>query len=49
LTPDLGWEKLVSGRVDVIPCQGDHLAMIRQPYVMGLAQELERALMRATN
>jgi thioesterase domain-containing protein/acyl carrier protein len=49
LTPDLGWENLVSGRVDVVPCQGDHLAMIRQPYVMGLAQELERALMRATN
>jgi amino acid adenylation domain-containing protein len=45
--PDLGWGRVVEGPVEVLPVPGQHLTILAEPYVEGLARELERCLSRA--
>jgi amino acid adenylation domain-containing protein len=42
--PDLGWGRVVRGSVEVLPVPGQHLTILAEPYVEGLARELERCL-----
>jgi thioesterase domain-containing protein len=44
--PDLGWSRVVQGPVEVLPVPGQHLTILAEPYVEGLARELERCLSR---
>ena len=44
--PDLGWGRIVQGSVEVVPVPGQHLTILAEPYVEGLARELERRLSR---
>jgi amino acid adenylation domain-containing protein len=44
--PDLGWSRVVQGAVEVLPVPGQHLTILAEPYVEGLARELERCLFR---
>jgi thioesterase domain-containing protein len=44
--PDLGWGRVVEGTVEVLPVPGQHLTILAEPYVEGLARELERCLSR---
>ncbi|MBV6405295.1 MAG: amino acid adenylation domain-containing protein [Flavobacteriales bacterium] len=43
-TPDLGWNKLVKGGVEVRPVPGDHYSAIKEPHVNALAGELRKEL-----
>lgn len=43
-TPDLGWNALVSGGVEVRTVPGDHYSVIKEPYVRVLAANLLAAL-----
>jgi amino acid adenylation domain-containing protein len=45
--PDLGWSRVVQGPVEVLPVPGRHLTILAEPYVEGLARELEECLSRA--
>ncbi|MES1245512.1 MAG: amino acid adenylation domain-containing protein [Acidobacteriota bacterium] len=42
--PDLGWSRVVQGPVEVVPVPGQHLTILAEPYVEGLARELEKLL-----
>ncbi len=42
--PDLGWSRVVQGSVEIVPVPGQHLTILAEPYVEGLARELERRL-----
>lgn len=44
LTPELGWDKIVNGQLDVYKIQGDHLNLHKYPYVVSLASALNSAL-----
>ncbi len=43
-TPDLGWNALVEGGVEVRPVPGDHYSAIKEPHVNTLAAELRNVL-----
>jgi thioesterase domain-containing protein len=45
--PDLGWGRVVQGSVEVLPVPGQHLTILAEPYVEGLARELEECLSKA--
>jgi thioesterase domain-containing protein len=45
--PDYGWEKLARGGLEIIQVPGDHLSLIREPYVSNVAQKI-RAYLKAT-
>jgi amino acid adenylation domain-containing protein len=45
--PDLGWSRVVEGSVEVLPVPGRHLTILAEPYVEGLARELEECLSKA--
>lgn len=42
--PDLGWTKLLSGRVTCVDTSGNHLSMIRRPYAAMLAALIKAEL-----
>lgn len=44
--PTLGWRYLVDGNVEVIESPGDHVTIIREPYVGILAERLDGLLAR---
>ncbi|HEX3128839.1 MAG TPA: amino acid adenylation domain-containing protein [Thermoanaerobaculia bacterium] len=44
--PDLGWGRVVQSPVEVVPVPGQHLTILAEPHVGGLARELERYLSR---
>jgi len=44
--PDLGWGELAEGGVDVFQVSGDHLSMLEEPHVQGLAEQLKRSLIK---
>lgn len=46
-TDGLGWEKLILGTLDIRPCSGGHLDMIRPPHVQRLAHEIRAAMDQA--
>jgi thioesterase domain-containing protein len=41
---DLGWRRMVSGAVSVVPVPGSHETFLREPYVRTLAEEIRREL-----
>jgi thioesterase domain-containing protein/acyl carrier protein len=45
--PTLGWRYLVDGNVEVIESPGDHVTIIREPFVGVLAKRLDELLERA--
>jgi thioesterase domain-containing protein/acyl carrier protein len=45
-SPDLGWERLVQGGIDICRISTGHAAMIREPEVRILAEKLETYLVR---
>jgi amino acid adenylation domain-containing protein len=44
LPRDRGWARLVRGGLRVVDVSGDHVAILHQPNVVGLAKEIARAL-----
>ncbi len=42
--PDLGWGRFAGKGVDVIQIPGDHISMLQEPHVSGLARELSKYL-----
>jgi len=40
----LGWKAVAEGGVEVHRITGDHLSMMREPLIQGLAQELKACL-----
>ncbi len=44
---NLGWRHRTSGAVEVHFLSGDHMTLLRDPHVVGVAQHLDRALRRS--
>ncbi|HKW01048.1 MAG TPA: amino acid adenylation domain-containing protein [Vicinamibacterales bacterium] len=44
---DLGWRRMVSGPVTVVPVPGSHETFLREPYVRAVAEAIRRELRRA--
>jgi thioesterase domain-containing protein len=42
--PDKGWSDLAQGGVDLREFAGSHHTLLREPYVTGLAQQLQSEL-----
>ncbi|MEM7352072.1 MAG: amino acid adenylation domain-containing protein [Acidobacteriota bacterium] len=47
--PDLGWDALAAGGVEVVTVAGDHYSMLREPRVRNVGQQLGRRLSRAVD
>ena len=43
---DLGWKRMVSGSVSVVPVPGSHETFLREPYVHTVAERIRRELRR---
>ena len=44
LDPELGWGELAAGGVEVHEVPGDHLGMLKEPYVRGLGEKLRACI-----
>ena len=47
LDPQLGWGDLVTGGLEIHQVSGDHLSMLQDPHVQGLAEKLRDCLRKA--
>jgi aspartate racemase len=47
LGPELGWGDLVTGGLEIHQVSGDHLSMLQDPHVQGLAEKLRDCLSKA--
>jgi amino acid adenylation domain-containing protein len=41
---DLGWSRFINGRIDLVDIPGDHLSMMREPFVTALASAISERL-----
>jgi hypothetical protein len=44
IQPDLGWSRLVSGRITVVDVPSDHVGLLRRPAVDRVAKAIDDAL-----
>lgn len=42
---DCGWSELSNQEIEVFDCDGDHYTFVEEPYVQGLAKQLQGAIM----
>jgi amino acid adenylation domain-containing protein len=47
--PTLGWEKYSSHEIEVVPTNGEHVNLIRSPYIGEIALGIKQKLVRKTN
>ncbi len=47
LDPQLGWGELVTGGIEIHEVSGDHIGMLKEPHVQGLAEKLQACLDKA--
>jgi amino acid adenylation domain-containing protein len=47
--PTMGWQKIGTGRLTVTDIPGDHYTLMRQPYVLSLAEQVQRSLAQASD
>ncbi|MBW4548499.1 MAG: amino acid adenylation domain-containing protein [Symplocastrum torsivum CPER-KK1] len=47
LDPEFGWGDLVTGGLEIHQVSGDHLSMLKEPHVQGLAEKLRDCLSKA--